>query len=60
VVIVLPTGLEIRGYNPAENDRFLRAIAIRSTTSFGGQIIPRRINPLKPRANHIHIGFYNQ
>jgi hypothetical protein len=26
--------------NPAENDRFLRAIKIRSTTSFGGEVKP--------------------
>jgi hypothetical protein len=30
----------VRGSNPAENDGFLRAVKIHSTTSFGGEVKP--------------------
>jgi hypothetical protein len=36
MVIVLSIGP--KGSNPAESDGFLRAIKIRSTTSFGGKV----------------------
>jgi hypothetical protein len=38
VVIVLDSRFE--GSNPAEDDGFLRAIKICSTTSFGGEVKP--------------------
>jgi hypothetical protein len=40
-------GPKVRGFKPAEDDRFLMAIKIRSTTSFGGEV--------KPSA---HVRFY--
>jgi hypothetical protein len=40
VVIVLVIGPKVRGFNPAEDDGFLRAIKIRSTTSFGREVKP--------------------
>jgi hypothetical protein len=40
VVIVLPIGLKVRGFKPAEDKGFVGAMKIRSTTSFGGQVKP--------------------
>jgi hypothetical protein len=40
VAIELPTGPKVRGFNPGRDDGFLRAIKIRSTTSFGGEVKP--------------------
>jgi hypothetical protein len=37
---VLATGLKVCGSNPTESDEILRAIIIRSTTSFGGEVKP--------------------
>jgi hypothetical protein len=36
----LPLGPRFSGSSPAEDDEFLRAIKIRSTTSFGGEVRP--------------------
>jgi hypothetical protein len=38
VVIVLAVGPNVREFNPAEDDRFLRAIKIRSTTPFAEEV----------------------
>jgi hypothetical protein len=38
VVSVLKIESKVRGLNPEEGDRFLRAIKIRSTTSFAGEV----------------------
>jgi hypothetical protein len=38
VVACLPLDPRFAGSNPAEDDRFLRVIKIRSTTSFGGEV----------------------
>jgi hypothetical protein len=40
VVIMLAIGHKIGGSNQAEGDGFLRALKIRSTTSFEGEIKP--------------------
>jgi hypothetical protein len=40
VVSVLATGPNGRGFNPGRGDGFLKAIKIRSTTSFGWQVKP--------------------
>jgi hypothetical protein len=40
VVSVLATGPEVRGFEPGQGDGFLRAVKIRSTASFGWEIIP--------------------
>jgi hypothetical protein len=40
VVIVLVIGPKVCESDPAENDKFLRAIKIRSTTSFGREVKP--------------------
>jgi hypothetical protein len=40
VVIVLAIGHKVRGFKPDEVDGFFRAIKIRSTTSFGGEVKP--------------------
>jgi hypothetical protein len=40
IVIVLAIGPKVRGFKPAESDGFLRAIEIRSTTFFGGELKP--------------------
>jgi hypothetical protein len=45
VVIVLAIGLSSAGSNPAENDRYLRAIKIHSTTFFGGKVKPSFPHP---------------
>jgi hypothetical protein len=36
----LPLNPRFAGSNPAENDGFLRAIKVRSMTSFGGEVKP--------------------
>jgi hypothetical protein len=38
VVIVVATGPKVRGFKPGRGDGFLRAIKIRSTPSFGGEV----------------------
>jgi hypothetical protein len=38
MVIVLAIGPKVAGSNQAESDEFLRAINIRGTTSFGGEV----------------------
>jgi hypothetical protein len=38
VVSVLATGPKSRGFKPGRGDGFLRAIKIRSTPSFGGEV----------------------
>jgi hypothetical protein len=38
VVIILAIGSNVRGLKPVEDDRFLRAIKIRSTTAFTGEV----------------------
>jgi hypothetical protein len=40
VVIMLPMDPRFAGLNPTEDDGILRAIQIRSTTSFGGKVKP--------------------
>jgi hypothetical protein len=40
VVIVLAIGLKVRGFKPAEDAGFLRAIKIRNTTFFVGEVKP--------------------
>jgi hypothetical protein len=40
VVIVLAIGPKVLGLNAAEDNGLLRAIKIRSTTSFGGGVKP--------------------
>jgi hypothetical protein len=40
VVSVLATGPKGRGFEPGKGDGFLRAIKIRSTTSFGWEVKP--------------------
>jgi hypothetical protein len=40
MVIVLATGPRFAGLNPVEDNGFLRAIKIRSTISFGGEVKP--------------------
>jgi hypothetical protein len=40
MVIVLAIGPKVRCSKPTESDRLLRAIKIRSTTSFGGEVGP--------------------
>jgi hypothetical protein len=40
VVNVLTIGIKVAGSNPAEDDKFLRPIKIRSTSSFGGEVKP--------------------
>jgi hypothetical protein len=40
VVSVLATGLTGRRFKPAQGDRFLRVIKIRSTPSFGWEVKP--------------------
>jgi hypothetical protein len=56
VVSVLATGPEVLGFKPGRGDGFLRAIKIRSTTSFGWEtkqevpcpeILPHVKNPLR-------------
>jgi hypothetical protein len=37
---VLDIGLKVGGFNPAEGDGFLKAIKIRSTPSFAGEVKP--------------------
>jgi hypothetical protein len=41
VVACLPLDPSFAGSNPAEDDGLLRAIKIRSTTSFGGEVCRR-------------------
>jgi hypothetical protein len=41
VVSVLATGPKGRGFEPSQGDGFLRAIKIRSTTSFGWEAKPK-------------------
>jgi hypothetical protein len=38
VVIMLANISRIRGFKPDDDDGFLRAIKVRSTTSFGGKV----------------------
>jgi hypothetical protein len=40
VVSVLANGPKGRGFEPCQGDRFLRAIIIRSTPSFGWEVKP--------------------
>jgi hypothetical protein len=40
VVSLLATGLKGRGFKPGRGDRFLRAIKIRNTPSFGWEVKP--------------------
>jgi hypothetical protein len=40
VVIVLETGPKVRGLKPGQGDESLRAIKIRSTISFEGEVKP--------------------
>jgi hypothetical protein len=40
MISVLVTGLKSRGMKPGQGDGFLRALKIRSTTSFGGEVKP--------------------
>jgi hypothetical protein len=40
MVSVLVTAYKVRGFKPAERDGFLKAIKIRSTSSFGGEVKP--------------------
>jgi hypothetical protein len=39
-LMCLPLDLRFAGSNPVQDDGFLRAIKIRSTTSFGGNVTP--------------------
>jgi hypothetical protein len=41
IVSVLAIGPKVRGFKPAEATEFLRAIKIRSTPSFGGEVKPK-------------------
>jgi hypothetical protein len=41
VLACLPLHPRFAGSNPAEDDGFLRAIKIHSTTSFGGEVKPQ-------------------
>jgi hypothetical protein len=38
MIIVLAIGPKVRGFKPCESDGFLKAIQIRSTPSFGGEV----------------------
>jgi hypothetical protein len=40
MVSVLVIGPKVRGFNPVRGDEFLRAIKIRTTPPFGGQVMP--------------------
>jgi hypothetical protein len=40
MVSVLATGPKVRGFKPGRGDLFLRAMKIRSTPSFGGEVKP--------------------
>jgi hypothetical protein len=40
VVIVLATEQKVRGFRPSQDDGILKAIKIRSTTSFGLEVKP--------------------
>jgi hypothetical protein len=40
VISVFAVGPKVRGLNPGRGDGFLRAIKIRSTSSFGGEVKP--------------------
>jgi hypothetical protein len=40
MVSVLATGPKVRGFKPGRGDGFLKAIKIRSTSSFGGEVKP--------------------
>jgi hypothetical protein len=40
MVSVFAVGPKVRGLNPGRGDGFLRAIKIRSTSSFGGEVKP--------------------
>jgi hypothetical protein len=45
MVIMIAIAPKVRGFKPAESDGFLRAIKIRSTTSFGEEV--RRSTPCR-------------
>jgi hypothetical protein len=51
VVIVLTIRHKFGGSNPDEDDGFLRAIKIRSTSSFGGEVEP--LAPFRKFSRHI-------
>jgi hypothetical protein len=53
VVIVLTIGPKVPWFKPAEDGEFLRAIQIRSTTFFGGEVKPLALlGMLKIPAEH--------
>jgi hypothetical protein len=43
MVSVFAIGPKVRGFKPGQGDGFLRAIQIRSTTSFRGEVTPEAL-----------------
>jgi hypothetical protein len=52
VVSALATGPKVREFKPGRSDGFLRAIKIRSTSSFGSEVKPEV--PCRKILRHVH------